>query len=78
MSQQQPDLKSVKMAARSQFGDVPGVQGFGIGNGTLRVYVRNSDVSRQIPETYQGVPVEFVITGDVEAYAPVASAHPKY
>ena len=60
-----PDMRSVKAAAKTQFANVKGVEGFGIGDQTLRVYVCNATVQRQLPERFQGVPVEFVITGHV-------------
>ncbi|HZO89601.1 MAG TPA: hypothetical protein VFB38_14835 [Chthonomonadaceae bacterium] len=72
MTQLKPDLRAVKAAAQSQFGQIPGIEGFGIGDGTLGIYVRNAEVRNQLPHEYQGVPVEFVITGDIEAYATAA------
>ena len=47
---------------------IDGVQGVGIGDGTIRVYVRNADVAASCPETVDGVPVEPVIVGDFTAY----------
>jgi len=64
---QEPDLRAIKTAARTEFGLTPGVQGFGIGDHTLRIYIHNPDVRDQLPTSYQGVPVDFVVTGDVTA-----------
>ena len=55
------------MFAKSQFGDLDGVVGFGIGDHVLRIYVRNSKVRERLPTSFQGVPVEVVVTGDVSA-----------
>ena len=63
------DLRAVKIAAKAQFGQTPGVEGFGIGDGTLRIYVRNAEVRKQLPSVFQGVPVDFVVSGDITAYA---------
>ena len=64
---QKPDLRAIKTAARTEFGLTPGVQGFGIGDRTLRIYIHNDDVRHTLPASYQGVPVDFVVTGDVTA-----------
>lgn len=63
----EPDLRSIKAAAKAQFGKVPGVEGFGLGDRCLRTYVRNEQVKTEIPSSFQGVDVEIVITGDVTA-----------
>lgn len=64
---QQPDLRAIKAAARNQFGNCPGVEGFGLGENSLRIYIRNTDVRRQLPTQFQGVPVDFVVTGEITA-----------
>jgi hypothetical protein len=61
------DLRALKAEARSQFGQVPGVEGFGIGDRTLRIYVRDNDVRKHLPTELRGVPLEIVVTGDVSA-----------
>jgi hypothetical protein len=68
-SMSQIDLRAVKAAARDEFGTDPGIQGFGIGDGTLRIYVRDPAVRERLPKRYHGVDVEFVVTGDVTAQA---------
>lgn len=65
MEQPKQDMRSVKAAAKEQFGRVRGVEGFGIGDGTLRVYVRDSQVREQLPSKFRGVPVDCVVTGDI-------------
>ena len=60
-------MQAVKAAAARQFNTIDGVVGFGIGDGVLRVYVRNSAVRERLPTEFQGVPVEVVVTGDVWA-----------
>jgi hypothetical protein len=64
---EQPDLRAVKAAAKSRFGGVRGVQGFGIGDGSLRVYIRTPEVRKRLPNKFQGVPVDFVVVGDIVA-----------
>jgi len=68
MPHTQTDMRAVKCAAKAQFGATPGVQGFGIGHGTLRIYVQNAEIRSQLPATFQGVPVDFIISGDITAY----------
>jgi hypothetical protein len=65
----QPDLRAIKAAAKEEFRGVPGVEGFGLGDRALRVYVSNADVTRQLPRTYHGVAVECVVTGDIISQA---------
>jgi hypothetical protein len=60
-----PDLGAIKAAAKEEFRGVPGIEGFGLGDQALRVYVSNGDVPRQLPRTYRGVTVECVVTGDI-------------
>jgi hypothetical protein len=61
------DLRVVKAAAKQQFGDIQGVEGFGIGDQRLRIYVRNSSVRHSLPDQFNGVPVEIVVTGEISA-----------
>jgi len=63
----EPDMRAIKAAAKAAFSEVSGVEGFGIGDQSLRVYVSNSDVSRELPREFQGVEVECVVTGDISA-----------
>jgi hypothetical protein len=67
MKPPQPDLRALKTKARELFGHLPGVQGFGIGERALRVYVRDAEVGKGLPDELEGVPIEIVITGDVVA-----------
>ncbi len=68
MEKDNPDMRAVKAAAREELGQVQGVQGVGLGEGTLRVYVQNPDVRKQLPSEFKGVPIDFVVTGDVSAF----------
>ena len=63
------DLASIKAAAKREFSDLAGVEGFGIGDGTLRIYVRNLAVSRMLPDHFKGADVDIVVTGDIAAQA---------
>jgi hypothetical protein len=60
-----PDLRAIKAAAKSQFGHLPGVEGFGIGDNMLRIYVADGTVRAQLPAEFQGVPIEYVVTGPI-------------
>jgi hypothetical protein len=61
------ELEAAKAVASSQFGNVQGVEGFGIGDDTIRIYVRNPEVRKQLPEQVRGVPVDCVVTGNISA-----------
>lgn len=59
------ELLNAKAAAKRELGEIPGVEGFGIGAGTLRVYIRNPGVREHLPDEFRGVPVECVMVGDI-------------
>lgn len=61
------ELKEVKKKAKKELGQIPGVQGFGLGDGTLRVYVRNSETKKKVPHKFHDVEVECVVEGDIVA-----------
>ena len=61
------DLSAVKRLAKQTFGDVPGIEGFGIGAVTLRIYVQSREVCDRLPASFHGVPVECVVTGTISA-----------
>ena len=65
MGQHKRDMRSVKAAAKEELGNVQGVEGIGIGDGSLRVYVRNTEVRDHLPSQFRGVPIDFVVTGDI-------------
>ncbi len=67
MEQRERDMRSIKAAAREEFGNVQGVEGIGIGDGSLRVYVRNAEVCERLPCRFRGVRVDFVVAGDISA-----------
>lgn len=58
-------LGLAKTAAKEELRRIPGVEGIGIGDGTLRVYVHTADVASQVPSEIHGMPVECIVTGSV-------------
>ncbi len=65
MSPEQPNLQQVKAAAKAAWSQIPGVEGFGLGERSLRIYVRSVDICDQLPSEFQGVPVDCVVSGDI-------------
>lgn len=63
-------LRNAKEAAKRDFGGIPGVEGIGIGDGVLRVYVRDANVIDHLPRSCEKVDLEFVVTGDVSTSDP--------
>jgi hypothetical protein len=61
------DLFKVKAAAKDELGRIDGVQGFGVGDGSLRVYVQNAGVKQHLPSYFRGAPIECVVVGAVHA-----------
>jgi hypothetical protein len=63
-----PDMRAIKAKAKARFGSVAGVEGFGIGDYVLRIYVSSkATLQNVLPAKFQGVPVDLVITGDISA-----------
>ena len=61
-------LRRAKRRAKELLLPVDGVQGVGLGDGTLRVYVRDAAVAHALPDEVDGVPVEPVVVGEAIAY----------
>jgi hypothetical protein len=62
-----PDLLTVKRAAKREFGQIAGIEGFGIGNHKLRIYVSNEALCKELPKKFHGVEVDFIVVEDVVA-----------
>jgi hypothetical protein len=67
------DMRSIKAAAKEELGHVEGVEGVGLGENSLRVYVKNAEVRKRLPSEFRGLPVDFVITGDISALGAASS-----
>ncbi|HEV7243085.1 MAG TPA: hypothetical protein VGQ36_27910 [Thermoanaerobaculia bacterium] len=63
-------LRDAKEVAKRDFGSMPGVEGIGIGDGVLRIYVRDANVIDHLPRSCEKVDLEFVVTGDVSTSDP--------
>jgi hypothetical protein len=61
------DLKAVKALAKAELAGIDGVEGIGIGDRCLRIYIRNQAVAQKLPQEFHGVCVEVVVTGTVTA-----------
>jgi hypothetical protein len=61
------DLPTVKREVKRQFENLPGVEGFGVGDGVINVYVSNPEICSKIPATFQGIPLNLIKTGIIEA-----------
>lgn len=63
------ELLSKKRAAQKQYGNLPGILGFGVGDGTIRVYLQHPAAAGLLPQEFDGVRFEFVVAGEIEANA---------
>jgi hypothetical protein len=61
------NLQQIKAAAKAQFGQLPGVLGVGLGERSLRIYVRSAEICQQLPDEFQNIPVDCIVTGDISA-----------
>ena len=67
MEQSNQDMRSLKAAAKEEHGRIQGVEGVGLGEGSLRIYVRNPEVRKRLPKEFRGVLVNPVVTGEISA-----------
>jgi len=67
LAEQKPDMRSIKAQAKLEFGDIAGVEGFGVGDYVLRIYVSNARLKDKIPARFRGVPVDLVVSGHIVA-----------
>lgn len=65
MSDPYAELKALKAEAKREFGSLPGVEGFGIGNGGLRIYVHDEQAKARIPGSFRGVRIFVQVTGGI-------------
>lgn len=59
------DIRAIKADAKRDFGWIPGVLGIGIGRNSLRIYIHDSNVQNKLPKNFEGVQLDFVVTGDI-------------
>jgi hypothetical protein len=59
------DPVAIKKAAKREFGGIDGVEGIGLGDGTLRIYVRHAGLHQLLPKRFRGLDVDLVVTGDI-------------
>lgn len=67
MSDERPNVIAAKAEAKKYLADRPDVLGVGIGDKCVRVYLKDDEGRLGIPEQFKGVPVEFIISGRIEA-----------
>lgn len=65
MNTPKKDLKGIKTRAAAKLLPIPGVQGIGLGDNSLRVYVLNEKAKKQIPESFEGTRIEVIKTGQI-------------
>ncbi len=63
------DLPTIKKAVKQEFQSLPGIEGFGVGDGVINIYVSHPDVAKQLPTNFRGVPLNCINTGIIEALA---------
>ena len=68
------ELKQAKQAAKAALRDIDGVQGIAIADDQLRIYVRDEEVSRHLPPSVRGVPVNYIATGEFRHFGAGASS----
>lgn len=66
-SKSNPDMSAIKAAAKRRFSHIDGVEGIGIGDRALRIYVRTEAVAKNLPEEFEGVRIDYIVTGEIIA-----------
>lgn len=62
------ELRSAKAHAKTLLMSLTGVRGFGIGDGTVRIYIVDASVVKELPGDVDGVPIEPITVGEVTIY----------
>jgi hypothetical protein len=61
------ELAAAKAGLLNQFKNVPGVNGFGVGEHSIRIYVRDSSLRQLIPPSFNNIEVECLVEADISA-----------
>jgi len=64
------DLPAIKKAVKQKFQHLTGIEGFGIGDNVINIYVSNSEVVKQLPNSFQGISLNCIKTGIIDALNP--------
>ncbi len=59
------DMQAIKAAAKKELGNISGIEGFGVSDRSLNIYVNNEEVKKQIPTRFRGVSVNCIVTGAI-------------
>lgn len=66
------DLKKAKAEAKKRFGHLSNVVGFGIGEGTIIIYLQDASAKDDLPSAINDIPIECVVTGEIKPFAETA------
>jgi hypothetical protein len=71
--QRQKDWQEIKAEAKKLYGNIPGVEGFGIGDDSLLIYIQDSEVQKdftkeKMSQISEGSKFEFIITGKISGH----------
>lgn len=67
MALQYEHIRQAKLRAELEFRDIPGIMGYGIGDGTLICYIKSASVENELPVKYKNIPLQFIVTGVITA-----------
>lgn len=59
------NMQAIKAAAKKELGNIPGIEGFGISDRVLNIYVNNQEVKSRVPTMFHGVSVNCIVTGAI-------------
>jgi hypothetical protein len=63
-------LQEGKRLVKERFASLPGVVGFGVGNGTVRIYFETEDAREQVTEdSYKGFRLEKLVKGEPKLFS---------
>jgi len=61
------ELKEAKKKISQMHSGAMGVTGFGVGDGTVQIYVKTEEDGKQFPATIDNVPIEIVVSEEIVA-----------
>lgn len=62
-------IVSTLRQAQEHFRDLPGVEGVGGTEKQIRIYIKDEATKANLPLTFQGMPIKFVISGKIVAHS---------
>lgn len=62
------DIFAAKREAKRYLAEMGSKSGVGVGDNRIRIYLVSEEERQEIPDSFGGYPVEFIVTGRIKFY----------